>query len=157
MATLFYGLGGCSKKVTKIEPITIPVSKTSEIKPTENGATLEWSEQKQIPTFKPIYFDFDRSEIKEVENAKLFNLTSFLAENPGQSVTIIGHCDERGSELYNLNLGQARADAVKNWLINAGIKNGIVTASRGEEPLINTNCNNDPCHSKNRRAEIKVQ
>jgi len=102
-----------------------------------------------------IYFDFDKYELTDKAKDILSENAKKIIENE-YYVTIEGHCDERGTDQYNLSLGQKRANAVKNYYIRLGIpENRIATISYGEEKPI---CfeKNEECWSKNRRAETKV-
>ena len=81
---------------------------------------------------------------------------AYLKTHPSSKVVIHGHCDERGSNNYNISLGQQRAHSVKSYLINLGIEeNRIHTVSYGEEKPF---CfeNNEKCWYQNRRARILI-
>ena len=83
---------------------------------------------------RKVYFDFDRSEIRSEFVSVLRAHAGYLAGNPSASVTIEGHCDERGSREYNIGLGERRADAIKRFLEAEGVKRSqITTISYGEE------------------------
>lgn len=71
--------------------------------------------------FQPVFFDFDKSDIREDQIAALQNNASILKKNPTVSVLIEGHCDERGTVEYNLALGDRRAKAAQEYLISLGI------------------------------------
>jgi peptidoglycan-associated lipoprotein len=104
---------------------------------------------------KTIYFDYDKAEIKPEEMSKLQANAGWLKANPGSRFTIEGHCDDRGSEEYNLALGDRRANAVKEYLVGQGIAaNRIMTVSYGEERPV---CRDETeeCFGRNRRAEFK--
>ena len=106
---------------------------------------------------RDIHFDFDSAVIKPQDIPYLESLAEFMQEHPQFKLVIEGHCDERGSEMYNLALGQRRADAVKKFLINLGIDpKRINTISYGEEKPI------DPRHceeawAKNRRCHFIIE
>lgn|SRR5574337_49867 len=81
-----------------------------------------------------IYFDFDRSEVREDAKKLLAGNIEWLRKNGAAKVTIEGHCDERGSSEYNLALGERRAKATRDYLAAAGIEaNRISTISYGKE------------------------
>jgi peptidoglycan-associated lipoprotein len=81
---------------------------------------------------KPVYFDFDKSNIKESERAKLQAAKEYLEKNPQQRILLEGHCDWRGTAEYNLGLGDRRANASKAYLIKIGVpKAKIETLSKG--------------------------
>ncbi|HWH04323.1 MAG TPA: peptidoglycan-associated lipoprotein Pal [Gemmatimonadales bacterium] len=103
-----------------------------------------------------IHFEFNKAEIQGGDQALLDQKIAILQKNPGLRIQIAGNCDERGSQEYNLALGNRRANAAKQYLVTHGIDAGrIETVSNGEErPL-------DPAHSedawaKNRRDEFSI-
>jgi len=81
-----------------------------------------------------VFFDFDKSNIKSEGTTTLQRQAAWLQKYPNVTVTIEGHCDERGTREYNLALGERRATAVKNALVALGIpRNRIQTISYGKE------------------------
>jgi peptidoglycan-associated lipoprotein len=70
---------------------------------------------------RDVYFDYDRSDIRNDQQSTLSEAADFLKSNSTIKFSIEGHCDERGSEEYNLGLGDRRAIAVKNYLVSLGI------------------------------------
>jgi peptidoglycan-associated lipoprotein len=101
---------------------------------------------------KTIYFDYDKADIKSEYVSVLQGNASWLKANPSVRFTIEGHCDDRGSEEYNLALGDRRANAVKEFLVGQGIPaNRIMTVSYGEERPVCRDETED-CFGKNRRA-----
>jgi len=103
-----------------------------------------------------VHFDFDKSNIRPDDAGILDQKVAILRANGGAKIRIAGHCDERGSDEYNLALGNRRATSAKQYLVSHGIDAGrIETQSFGKErPL-------DPGHtedswSKNRRDEFEV-
>ncbi len=83
---------------------------------------------------KDVFFDFDRSNIKDDQKAALSDDIAWLKSNPSAKVTLEGHCDERGTVEYNLALGERRAKATKDYLIAAGIAaDRVSTISYGKE------------------------
>jgi peptidoglycan-associated lipoprotein len=106
---------------------------------------------------KMVHFDFDKSEIKPEYYDVIKAEADYLAAVPSMSVTVEGHCDERGTREYNLALGERRANAVKNALIAQGISpSRIITISYGEERPLDPR-HNEEAWAKNRRAEFKFQ
>ncbi len=100
------------------------------------------------------YFDYDKSEIRGDARSALQKDAEFLRSYPQVSVTIEGHCDERGSEEYNLGLGQRRADAAKQYLVSLGISaDRIKTMSWGKEHPFCTE-HNETCWQQNRRGHF---
>jgi len=81
-----------------------------------------------------IYFAFDRSDITPESRATLTKQADFLKQHPEVTVTVEGHCDERGTREYNLGLGERRANAAKQVLIALGVAaNRVNTISYGKE------------------------
>ncbi|WP_396589181.1 peptidoglycan-associated lipoprotein Pal [Bermanella sp. R86510] len=104
-----------------------------------------------------VYFGFDRSEIRPEFKDVLNAHAEYLVNNPNASVTVEGHCDERGTVEYNLALGERRADTVKRYLVVQGVApSQLESISYGEErPAVMGS--DESAWSKNRRAEIKYQ
>jgi peptidoglycan-associated lipoprotein len=103
-----------------------------------------------------IYFDFDKAEIKPEAKAILEKKAAWLRANPSYNVKIEGNCDERGTNEYNLALGDRRAKAAQKFLNALGIgMNRMSTISYGEEKPICTE-KNEKCWSKNRRDDFKL-
>jgi peptidoglycan-associated lipoprotein len=103
------------------------------------------------------YFDFDKSDIRDDAKAALQKDAEFLRSYPQVNVTIEGHCDERGSEEYNLGLGQRRADATKAYLVSLGISGDrIKTMSWGKEHPFCTD-HDETCWQQNRRGHFVMQ
>jgi len=81
-----------------------------------------------------VYYGFDSAELTPEDQATLDHQAAWLKEYSSISITIEGHCDERGTREYNLALGQKRADAAKSYLVAAGVpSNRIETISYGKE------------------------
>ncbi|HKT12089.1 MAG TPA: peptidoglycan-associated lipoprotein Pal [Terriglobia bacterium] len=103
---------------------------------------------------KDAFFDYNKSDIRSDAQQALTADASFLKEHPSINFTIEGHCDERGSEEYNLGLGDRRANAAKSFLVNLGISaSRITTISYGKDRPFCTDSNED-CWQKNRRAHL---
>ncbi|MBR4190848.1 MAG: OmpA family protein [Kiritimatiellae bacterium] len=84
--------------------------------------------------FEPVYFEYDSPRLNPAEQAKIDAVVACLQQNPSYGVIVEGHCDERGSNEYNLALGERRALAVRAAIVSAGIDGARVqTSSRGEE------------------------
>jgi peptidoglycan-associated lipoprotein len=105
-----------------------------------------------------IYFDYDRSDIREDARATLAKdidaMRSILADFPNATLVLEGHCDERGSAEYNLGLGDRRAGSVRTSIEALGIKaNTLEVVSYGKE---NPQCteSGEECWQKNRRVHF---
>lgn len=106
---------------------------------------------------QPVYFEFDRYDLKPEAISTLERLAGFIREHDGVRLMSEGHADERGSSEYNMGLGENRAKAVKNYLTSYGISSDrIETTSYGKERPANFSCSDEDCHSKNRRVEWRV-
>jgi peptidoglycan-associated lipoprotein len=101
-----------------------------------------------------VYFDFDSAVVKKSEHSKIDKVASALKAQPTACVEIEGHCDERGTEEYNRALGERRALAVRDYLIQSGLAGDrIFTISYGEDkPAVPGH--NEAAWAKNRRAEF---
>jgi peptidoglycan-associated lipoprotein len=105
------------------------------------------------PNLKDIYFDFDKYDIRPGDAKILDSNATWLKAN-NNLVLIEGHCDERGTNEYNLALGERRAKATMNYLVSQGVQAGRITIiSYGEERPICTE-HNEACWAKNRRAHF---
>ncbi|MBI4410914.1 MAG: peptidoglycan-associated lipoprotein Pal [Deltaproteobacteria bacterium] len=99
-----------------------------------------------------VYYDFDKSNVRDDQVSSLENNAAVLKANAGTQTTIEGHCDERGTNEYNLALGDRRARSAKNFEINLGIDpNRMTTISYGEERPVCTQ-HDESCWWQNRRA-----
>ena len=109
---------------------------------------------KTVSGLSRIHFDLDKSDIKSESKKTLADNAAWLKKNKDTKVTVEGHCDERGTEEYNVALGHRRAKAAKDYLVSLGVEGGrLATKSYGEEKPLET-CHNESCWWKNRRAEF---
>jgi len=108
-------------------------------------ADLEW---------EPIYFDFDQSQITDTGRSKLRDYARYLLDNPNQEVLLEGHCDSRGTDNYNLALGERRAQSVKRYFVELGVSaTRIRTISYGElRPQVPEE--NEAAWARNRRVSF---
>ncbi len=105
---------------------------------------------------KDAFFNYDRADIRSDAREVLTKDGEFLRSYSGVYVVIESHCDERGSEEYNLALGDRRATAAKNYLVSLGISaNQIQTTSVGKERPFCTD-QNEACWQQNRRAHFEM-
>ncbi len=103
-----------------------------------------------------VHFDFDRSSVRPDDAAILDEKLAVLQRNPDLRIQIAGHCDERGSDEYNLALGNRRALAAKRYLTDRGIaESRIMTSSMGEERPIAMGAN-EGAWAQNRRDEFTI-
>jgi peptidoglycan-associated lipoprotein len=103
-----------------------------------------------------IHFELDKSNIRSDDMGALDQKVAILQANPDLRIRVGGHCDERGSDEYNLALGNRRAQAAKQYLVSHGIDaSRIETQSWGEErPMVDGH--DESAWSQNRRAEFEV-
>lgn len=112
-----------------------------------------WTGRDGEPLSRVFFFDFDKALLSPSELSELEQWASFLREERG-TIVIEGHCDERGTREYNLALGERRSDAVRSFLVSAGVRNAqIDTVSYGEERPADTG-HDETAWKQNRRAVI---
>lgn len=139
----------------KEEPVKqTPITKETVTVTEETVAVTEDAEASRM--FKAIYFDFDAYTLSSVARETLANNAAILKKKKGVKVQVQGNCDERGSDAYNLALGEKRAKAAFDYLVTLGVPaSQLSIISYGKErPL-------DPGHdeaawAKNRRADFVV-
>ena len=103
-----------------------------------------------------IYFDYDQSEIRPDQRAKLQANAQFLRENGSFRLVIAGHCDERGTREYNMALGERRASATMQYLVSLGVpRTRVDIISYGEENPAATG-NTESAWAQNRRAQFQA-
>lgn len=109
-----------------------------------------------VSELQTVHFAFDSAELDEQSKAVLDQNYEWMKNHPGYHFLIEGHCDERGTVEYNLNLGQRRADAVREYLIKKGlVAETLHTISYGEErPLVEGD--GKEAWSKNRRVQFLI-
>ena len=106
---------------------------------------------------RDVYFDFDKYDIRPPDAKTLDANASWLKSNPNHLVLIEGHCDERGTNEYNLALGERRAKSAMNYLVSQGVQASRITIiSYGEERPVCTQ-KSEECWAKNRRAHFLVK
>ncbi len=129
----------------------------------EEAARKKTIEQARVQAAKTrflhqnIHFEFDSAQLTDEAKALLREKADWLKANPGQSIVIEGHCDERGTTEYNLALGERRAGSVKQYLQDLGIGAfRMTTVSYGEERPLDPG-QNEAAYSKNRRAQFVLK
>jgi len=153
VSLIVFGLAGC-QTTTKTETESTPATPTgSEF---EEGGVAPSSETTPMSDLGAVYFDYDRYDIRADAKATLStNADAILANSSGGVITVEGHCDERGSEEYNLALGDRRASGVKRYLVDLGVPSSrLRTVSFGEaKPAVPGH--NESAWRYNRRSEFK--
>lgn len=106
---------------------------------------------------KDVFFAFDSWQINEMGRQALASDAEWIRGNPGVQVKVEGHCDERGTGAYNLVLGEKRAKAVRNYLVELGVPaNQLVVVSYGKErPFCMEHA--ESCYQQNRRGHLVVR
>ncbi|HYA01960.1 MAG TPA: peptidoglycan-associated lipoprotein Pal [Syntrophobacteria bacterium] len=154
----------CAKKTvtTEGEPKAAPApmpAPAPEAKPAPPAPAAEdkFAVAKKAVEADDIYFDFDKYNLKSEAIKVLDKKVALMRENSQMKVRIEGNCDERGSNEYNLALGDRRANAAKSYMAKAGIaENRLSSISYGEErPVCKEH--NETCWAKNRHDHFVVQ
>ena len=135
-----------------VQKATVPVGPTvEEIAAREKAAALK------TVVNEDVYFDYDSAVLSAAAQNVLKNKSIILGKYSGVSVTIEGHCDERGTNEYNLALGERRAESAKSFLVNLGVNpSRLKTISYGEEKPVNAG-HDESAWSKNRRAHFVAE
>jgi peptidoglycan-associated lipoprotein len=164
LASTALALGACKKKPT---PAAIPEQPTQTQTPTRPTTeapmprdTMEEYRAKLAATrarlLETIYFEYDADELRDDARASLDAKLAVLNANPALKIKVAGHCDERGSDEYNIALGRRRAEAAKRYLTDRGIDaSRVETASFGRERPAMMGTSED-AWSKNRRDEFEI-
>jgi peptidoglycan-associated lipoprotein len=119
-------------------------------------ARPEPKEFREVVELKDVFFDFDKYDIRPGD-AKLLDTNAAWLKTNNNLVLIEGHCDERGTNEYNLALGERRAKATMNYLVGQGVQaNRITIISYGKERPTCTE-HSEACWAKNRRAHFLVK
>lgn len=114
------------------------------------------AENARLALTTTVHFAYDQSDIRPEDRAILDAKVPVLQANPGVMIRVQGHTDERGSDEYNLALGQRRASAVKRYLIDHGIaESRIETVTYGEERPV-AQGSDESAYAQNRRAEFEI-
>lgn len=176
--------GGCAKKdMVKTEPappVTTPAPETAKPGESSQSGVQKTPVTEQTPVREPvvaqeptretqkapagdlqgqlqkIYFNFDSSDLSEDSRNLLTRNAEYLSKQSSVKIRIEGNCDERGSDDYNMALGERRAKAAKDYLVNLGIASErISTISYGEEKPVEAG-HDEAAWAKNRRDEFVV-
>ena len=139
---------------TGTAPSTMAPSSGGTATPAERPNPAEFRADENL---KDVFFDFDKYDIRPGDAKVLDSNASWLKSNPNHLVLIEGHCDERGTNEYNLALGERRAKSTMNYLVSQGVQASRITIiSYGEERPVCTQ-KNEECWAKNRRAHFLVK
>jgi peptidoglycan-associated lipoprotein len=154
---LLFVFAGCSSNKPSVDDDQPEIAVADTIPPPPPPPPPPVEEPPPPPVelvFETIYFDFDKYTLKSDAKAALGTNARTLGENSDASVLIQGHCDERGTVEYNLALGEKRAKAARDYLVDLGISAGrIRTISYGEERPVSPG-HDESAWGQNRRAEF---
>ena len=124
-------------------------------KAVESGAASAEAIRRCVGDEGAVFFAFDRADLDAKARGTLDKMADCLRNARGAKLLVEGHCDERGTAEYNIQLGERRADAVKKYLANLGVDaSAIRTTSYGKEKPVCTE-HNESCWAKNRRAVVR--
>jgi peptidoglycan-associated lipoprotein len=161
---LVSGIVGCASTPPPSEEGTVSqadMSQQADVKPAAD-AGQDTMKSETVPShmdlagMENIYFDFDQFTLSAEARKTLADNAKYLKANSGTQVVVEGHCDERGSDEYNLALGESRALAAKNYLVSLGVSaKQLSVISYGEEKPAAMG-SNEEAWAKNRRAEFKA-
>jgi peptidoglycan-associated lipoprotein len=142
--------GGGTGPATATQPGGTPPATAAPARPSPKEFTA-------VAELRDVYFDFDKYDIRPPDAKTLDGNAGWLKSNPNHLVLIEGHCDERGTNEYNLALGERRAKSTMNYLVSQGVQASRITIiSYGEERPACTQ-KNEECWAKNRRAQFLVK
>ncbi len=178
LAAVLASLASCHKQVAKVQPppapapvVTAkaaPAPASTTPAPMHTPATVARSNEPDAATkatiqallnrIQDVYFDYNkhilRPDAQTTLEADAKTLTEILKQYPNYKLTVQGFCDERGSEEYNLALGDARAQQAKEFLETLGLPGSqLLTVSFGKDKPVCTD-HNESCWQRNRRAHI---
>lgn len=157
----FLVLFGCAKSETeKIAPMPQKDQENQTVGQPESLDTPSQpsiSEGRTSAPMLPVYFDFDESNIREDQVSRAIVNADFLKENPDVKVRIEGNCDPRGTNEYNMALGERRALSAKKYIQNLGVEaDRMTTISFGEERIL-LHGHDELSWAQNRRDDFVIQ
>ena len=150
----------CAKKAVEPEPAVVEedaaAKAAAEKAAAEEAAKRAKMDATELFLYEEIYFEFDKSDLLPESQEVLRRKAEFLKDSPDVMVIIEGHCDERGTNEYNLALGDRRASSAKAFLVNLGIAGSRLTCiSYGEERPADPG-HNEAAWAKNRRDHFTI-
>lgn len=153
----FLILAGCASEEKKADAAPTHSAEAAKKAPTAAAKKEVPAEvARLIANFQRVQFGFDSSDIDAESQAALKENAEIMQQRPDVKVEIQGHADERGTNEYNLALGDKRAQGVRDYLVRSGIDGSrVTTVSYGEEKPVDES-STETGWSKNRRAEFRV-
>lgn len=160
-STTTYTLTASNASGAVSESVTVNVNQAPPPPPPGPAAPEENFVESVAKRVGDVFFDYDKSELSETGRSTMTNnaaaIKEIFAKFPNGTITIEGHCDERGSAEYNLGLGDRRSNAAKEYLLQLGVPaDRLRTVSYGKERPSCTE-SDESCWSKNRRAHFTGQ
>jgi peptidoglycan-associated lipoprotein len=159
-------LAGCAKKATEAPPTpaTPPPAPSSTPAPTPVPTPTPaptppapTSAGTSVSDLKPAFFDYDSDALRDDARAVLDKDAKLLRDNADWKIVVEGHCDERGTDEYNQALGERRANAARDYLVQAGIATGrLRVISYGKERPF-ADGHDESAWAQNRRAHLVSQ
>lgn len=134
-----------------------PVAAKAEPKRVETVPVTEVVEAKPVAALENIHFDFDKYDIRDDAKPTLKVVSDWSVKNKSAKMLLEGHCDERGTNEYNLALGERRAKSTRDYLVSSGVgKDRLDMISLGEERSL---CKEqtEECWQKNRRVQFIIK
>ena len=153
------GLTGCDSGpgTAKIQATQQQPGSTAEATSTPPTEPAPAVEPAALGELKNVHFDLDQAKIRSGDARILRDHAQWLKSHRNAMVTIGGHADERGSDEYNMRLGERRANAVRAYLIAQGVEAERVTVTSHGERSPACSDHSEGCWGENRRAEFQVQ
>jgi peptidoglycan-associated lipoprotein len=147
------GEGGSADATARVTVGSAPIATAV---PNDMSSSNLTEDEKFKASVQDIFFDYDSYDVRSTDQAALSKAAAYLAQKPNVKVLIGGYCDERGSNEYNLTLGQSRASSVKQALVQAGIApDRLRVVSYGKEkPFCSEST--EECWQQNRRAGFSI-
>lgn len=143
-------------RAPRVETTAATPDKPVETPKAQTVDAMEMARKAAAGVLKTINFDFDRSEIREADKAKLQAIAGFMKNYPQVKLNLEGHCDERGTVEYNIALGDRRAHAALRYLAGLGVGEARMNpVSYGKERPAVTG-SNEQSWFENRRCEFKL-
>ena len=140
----------------KMEEEIITAQKPSEVKEAEITEETVKKVGEEISPLQDIHFAFDDYSLTDQAKVILEKNATWMKNNPNAKVQIEGHCDERGTNEYNIALGERRANSAKKYLIKLGVQEDrLSTVSYGEERPLDPG-HNEEAWAKNRRDHFAI-
>jgi peptidoglycan-associated lipoprotein len=138
------------------EPVSEPIPVPPEPVREESITSASLDDLNKNSPLKPVFFEYDSSEITAAAQAALDENAGLLKRNPTWAITIEGHCDERGTAEYNLALGERRAVTARAYLVSVGTPGDrLRTVSYGKEFPFDPG-HDEAAYAKNRRAHFVI-